>query len=75
VPLSIEAAPQVYKVSDSEDLGNNSNTIEHLSLSLATLKGISLLQQLKLIELFNLVTALEALKSSSLAIVPVRSVT
>lgn len=74
VPLSIEAAPQVYKVSDSKDSDNNSNTVEDLSSSLATPKGMSPLRQLKLTELFNPVTALEALKSSSLATVPARSV-
>lgn len=74
VSLSIEAAPQVYEISDSEDSGNDSNTAEDLSLSLATTKSISPLQQLKLTELFNPVATLEAPKSSGLGTVPARSV-
>jgi hypothetical protein len=60
---------QVYEISNSNDLGNNNNTEEDLSLLLVTAKTATLPQQLKLIDLFNLVAALEGLSLSSLAII------
>jgi hypothetical protein len=66
-PLSIKAAPQVYKISNSNDSGDNDNTAENLSLSLVTAKRVTPPRQLKLLDLFNLVAAPEGLGSSSLA--------
>jgi hypothetical protein len=58
---------QVYKISDSDNSGNNDNTEEDPSLSLVTAKTATPPRQLKLIDLFNLVAALEGLSLSSLA--------
>jgi hypothetical protein len=66
-PLSIEAAPQVYEISDSNDSGDDDNTAEDLSLLPITAKTATSPRQLKLMDLFNLVAALEGLSSSSLA--------
>jgi hypothetical protein len=66
-PLSIEAAPQVYEISNSDDSGDDDNTAENLSLSLVTAKTVTPLRQLKLLDLFNPVAALEGLNLSSLA--------
>jgi hypothetical protein len=66
-PLSIKAAPQVYKISDSNDSGDDNNTAEDPSLSPITAKTATSPRQLKLMDLFNPVAAPEGLSSSSLA--------
>jgi hypothetical protein len=66
-PLSIKAALQVYEISDSNDSGDDDNTAENLSSSPVTAKRVTPPQQLKLLDLFNLVAALEGLGLSSLA--------
>jgi hypothetical protein len=66
-PLSIEAVPQVYEISDSDDSGDDDNTTEDPSLSPVTAKTATPPRQLKLMDLFNPVAAPEGLSSSNLA--------